>query len=319
MAISKTIVEEHGGKIGVNSSVGQGSTFWFELPVQQQSHQKTVIRKNVPAEHKVLLVEDDQHLCAVLSEALASEGFRVDEAPTLKQAMEYLTSQQDLPAVILLDIHLPDGNGLELLQQMRKQAETSSIPVVIITGSEMNRGEYSDPLLIDWIKKPFDIQRLLSAVKIAISSRAPGRARVLVVDDDAPTRELIKQQLQSFDIECLEAKDGIGAVHLARINDPDLIILDLAMPHPNGFEVVEILRQEKNQTTPLLVYTARDLTNDDKDKLTLGLSAYLTKSRTSEEQFLDTVKTLLNGLIPGAKKENGTVASSVPAAGRKDN
>jgi len=305
LTISKAIVEQHGGKIGIDSTFGQGSTFWFELPVQPRK--KPVVRKSLPAKHKVLLVEDDHHLCLVLSEALASEGYQVDEASSLKEATEYLSSQ-DMPALILLDIQLPDGNGLELLQQLRKQALTNSIPVVIITGSETSAGEYADPFLIDWIKKPFEIERLLGSLKLATSDRTPGRTRVLVVDDDAPTRELIKQQLQSFDIEFLEAPDGFGAVHLARTNNPDLIILDLTMPKPDGFDVVQILRDEKNQTTPLLIYTSRDLTNEDKEKLTLGLSAYLTKSRTSEEQFLNTVKNLLNGLLPGMKKENEKVA-----------
>ena len=308
LTISKTIVEQHGGKIGVDSEVGIGSVFWFELPVTKQP-KRSIIRKNIPEQHKVLLVEDDHNLCSVLSEALATEGYRVDETSALKQASEYLETQE-IPSVILLDIHLPDGNGLELLQKLRQQVQTSFIPVVIITGSDLNPGEYTDPLLIDWIKKPFDIQRLLNALKLAINPRKPGRPRVLVVDDDAPTRELIKQQLQSFDVECLEANDGIDAIHLARNIKPDLIILDLTMPYADGFKVVEILREEKNTTTPLLIYTAQDLSNDDKDKLRLGLSAYLTKSRTSEEQFLNTVKTLLNGLIPSTKIETIPIVSS---------
>jgi CheY-like chemotaxis protein len=74
------------------------------------------------------------------------------------------------------------------------------------------------------------------------------------------------------------------------------------MPSPDGFDVVQILRREKAKSTPLLVYTARDLNQSDKENLTLGLSAHLTKSRTSEQEFLDTVKNLLNGLVSEHQK-----------------
>ena len=303
--ICKSIVEQHGGVIGAQSLKGSGSTFWFELPVTKAAPlkllQKLESQTFAPNQSEkslctVLLVEDDDHLRIVLSESLKNEGFSIIGVSNLKEARSYLS--YNVPGIVLLDIQLPDGNGLDLFHSLRNKESTNQVPVVVITGTDKESGQYADPLLVDWIKKPFDTPRLLHALQLAFKNRSPGKARVLIADDDQLTRELVKQQIDLFDVECIEAADGITAVHLARTQKPDLIILDLAMPSLDGFEVVNILRCEvKSQSTALLVYTARDLTEEDKNKLTLGLSYFLTKSRTSEEEFVRTVKALLNGLI----------------------
>jgi len=293
LAISKAIVEQHSGRIGVKSAVGEGSTFWFELPCQKAV---LIINKTPDLGYKILLVEDDCDLRAWLGEMLAGEGFGVDEVGSLKEAEKYLAAEPSVD-VILLDILLPDGNGLNLLHKLRQSAKTENIPVIVLSGRDPSLGMYAHPLLIDWVRKPVDQQRLLGALKLAVRVRAPGRARVLVIEDDQPTRALIRQVLTALDVEYFEAADGTDAINLARSEEPDLIILDLAVGLPDEFGVVEILRREKSQSVPLLVYTARDLNEDDKQRLTLGLTAHLTKSRTSEKEFLRTIKNLLDGLV----------------------
>lgn len=127
---------------------------------------------------------------------------------------------------------------------------------------------------------------------------ADQKASVLVVEDDQAVREMIKQQISQFDVVIHEAEDGQRAVELATSVSPDLIILDLALPVADGFEVVSVLREvQATRTIPMVVYTARDLTSDDKTRLTLGLTQHLTKATTSEADFVKAVKTLLNGLV----------------------
>lgn len=297
LAISKAIVELHQGTIGVESNFGQGSTFWFELPgCRVASAPLPALSKAIHSGPMVLIVEDDEKLCELLEIMLGEQRFNVVRAGTIQEATELLESGSN-PDVIILDIILPDGNGLMFMDRLRQNSQTESTPIVILSGREADLGTYGHPLLIDWIKKPFEENRLLSAISLAVRKRTKGTARVLIVEDDEPTREIIKQNLESLQIECLEAADGIAAVHLAREKDPDLIVLDLGMPCLDGFEVVEILRNEKNRATPLIVYTARDLSDEDKKELSLGLTAHLIKSRTSEDQLIDTIKTMLNGLL----------------------
>ena len=127
-----------------------------------------------------------------------------------------------------------------------------------------------------------------------VQSTSP--VKILLVEDDQATREVLRQQLSALNVTYLEADDGAEALHLARQEKPDLIILDLVIPPPDGFDVVETLRKEHNGVKRLVVYTASDITDIQKEQLKLGLTTYLTKSRTSPEEFLTAVRNILNGL-----------------------
>jgi DNA-binding response OmpR family regulator len=98
-------------------------------------------------------------------------------------------------------------------------------------------------------------------------------------------------------VECLEACDGLQAIDIARKEEIDLLILDVGLPLLDGFEVVKVLRDGKTKHLPLLVYTHRDLNKDDRKKLSLGLTSYLEKSRTANEDLVKCLKDLLNGLL----------------------
>jgi PAS domain S-box-containing protein len=117
--------------------------------------------------------------------------------------------------------------------------------------------------------------------------------KVLVVEDDLSTRELIIHQLKSLGLECLVASDGDAAIEITNIKKPDLIVLDVGVPKTDGFEVIKELRKGSARATPLVIYTSRDLEEEERSRLTLGPTRHLIKSRTSEEGLLDAVKELL--------------------------
>jgi two-component system OmpR family response regulator len=120
--------------------------------------------------------------------------------------------------------------------------------------------------------------------------------RVLLVDDDASLRTVLAARLRALGAECVEAADGAAAILLAREQPPDLVVLDVSMPRPDGFEVVDILRREAAQATPLLVYTGMELEPEARARLTLGETRLLTKARASEEDFVIAVRALLAGI-----------------------
>ncbi|MBX9687095.1 MAG: CHASE3 domain-containing protein [Candidatus Obscuribacterales bacterium] len=301
LAICKALVEQHGGSIGVESERGQGARFWFKLPVEEEyvklDHSSTPASSRLAHGQTVLLVEDDPSITELIKMSLLDEGFSVESVKALSEARLALERNSRIMAVVL-DIGLPDGNGLELIDSLTASGRT--IPVVVIT-AQQSQSAYSNPLLIDWIRKPLEEDRLLRAVQLCVQKRSPGPARVLIVEDDESTREVIMQELASLKIEILIAGTGEEAISKSREMNPDLIVLDLGLPGLDGFGVVTVLRHDAAlKNTPLIVYTARDLNEEDKRNLSLGLTSYLTKSRTSESEFLVNVRNLLNGLLSGA-------------------
>jgi signal transduction histidine kinase/DNA-binding response OmpR family regulator/CHASE3 domain sensor protein len=296
LAITKAIVEQHGGSIAVDSVVGKGTTFWFEMPCRFEQVDSTVGPLPETDESHVrpaLLIEDDDSIAAVLEAHIVQDGFHVVRANTLARARALL--EQCRPLVIILDLNLPDGDGLDLLPILSADEDKRDTPVVIVTGcDEHGASRFAHPALIDWIKKPFDEARLHAALRFA--KQRIGPAQVLIVEDDPSTREVLKQQLDILNVKCIEAVNGAQAL-AASSENPDLIILDLSIPPPDGFAVVDALRKSKLGMTPLIVYTASDLTEEQKSRLKLGLTAHLTKSATTQEQLVGMVREFLNGLM----------------------
>jgi PAS domain S-box-containing protein len=311
LVISRSIIEQHGGTIGVNSEPGLRTQFWFELPLAPAERTSLPPVPTTRA-HTVLLVEDDDDLADILTILLSKEGYHTVHASSIDDAWRIVI--QSRPSAMLLDLLLPDGSGLELINRLRAHDRTRTLPVVILSGREPE-GAVLNSGLIDWLTKPFDEQRLYRALRRAV--RTPGSPRALVVDDDTATRTILVTRLRALGIDCIEAMDGLEALRVVREQVPDLIVLDVGMPGMDGFEFVRTLRQEQARAVPLVVYTGRDLTAAERKVLTLGPSFHLTKARVSEDEFVRIVREVLEGLLPRAGGAGGGfVGDGGPAAGR---
>ncbi len=293
LAISQSIVEQHGGRIEVHSDPGQGSIFTFAIPaVSMDSSSVPTVRDE--SRHSVLMVTADEPLHGLLRGLLKSEGYRVLRTACLQEARRMI--EAGAPDALVLDNQVPDGNVLELVQHLREEPSTHQLPILVVSPHLPESEGLLAPLGVNWLVKPFDETRFLNTLRFAL--REPGKARVLVVDDDPSLRHILCTVLERMGVQCLEASDGDKAVALAREKPPDLIILDVNLPRMDGFEVVDLLRQGKSRTTPLIVFTGRELTLEDQRQLTLGTTCHLHKSRSSEEEMARIVKEFLNGLLP---------------------
>ncbi len=293
LAISKAIVEQHGGSIGVNSEVGLGSTFWFELPMTE-----SFIPHSNTEGQTILIVEDDLVVARAFRRQLEHEGYKLVHASTLAEAKMVIASTQVFSAIVL-DMMLPDGSGYDLIDHVHTSIRSTLIPIVVLSATERDARANNIPELVDWLMKPFDMSRLANTLRWVLRDKT--RPRVLVVEDDPSFRNLVARQLENQGAEVVLASTGDEGLRLARASVPDLVVLDVGLPRMDGFAFVAAMRGDRLRGVPLIVYTGRDLTDPDRDALRLGITRFLTKSRSSEAEFARHVRELLRS-PPGSSR-----------------
>jgi len=303
LAITKALVEQHQGKIGIISKENQGSTFWFELPLvnAEVPMQEDALADATTSEKPLLLlVEDDVALSTLLTFSL-QDTYQVKHAGSVQAACKALKHSK--PKAILLDLHLPDGHGDDLIDKMKNSDDTKNIPIVAMSGEENKMRNLSQPVIIDFLKKPFDEATLRQALTRAQEYRAEKTAHFLVAEDDELTVALLKEQIERLGHTCRTVRTGEEALESIQHDQIDLLVLDLGMPGVGGAGVIEALKHAGSDV-PLIVYTARDLSSSEKRNLSLepfGATKHLTKSVDTEENFLNAVKDMLNRLPAQAK------------------
>ena len=206
------------------------------------------------------------------------------------------------PAAITLDILLPDLDGWEVLNRLKHDEATSSIPVIVI--SVVDNPELGIALgALDYFVKPVPAKELITRLRrFHFGSNGAGdKTQVLVVDDERANRDWLTQVLEPAGFGVIPAVGGREAIELARSRRPDLVLLDLMMPEVSGFDVVEAIRSDKAlASTPIMVLTAKDLTEADKRQLNGRVSNILHRGSTGAS---DLVSLLRQVIAPEARKQ----------------
>ncbi|MGH7537028.1 MAG: response regulator [Gemmatimonadales bacterium] len=271
LALTRKLVELHGGRIHVESEVGRGSTFRIVLPFRAAARVAPVLAAPsvVPrgeAGPLVLVVEDDLHAGDLLGHYLKEAGYRVAHAASGAQGIALARSLR--PDAITLDILLPGEDGLAILGQLKGSPETQAIPVVVVSITDHRELGFSLGA-VDWLMKPVQRDGFLVAVRRALGTVAPGGTpSVLVIDDEPATVELLTDLLTSQGFRALAEPDGRRGIETALARRPDVIVLDLVMPGLTGFEVVQELRDHpEGRNIPILIFTGKELTAEDRSRL----------------------------------------------------
>lgn len=295
LSISKRFCEMLGGNITVSSELGQGSEFVVRLPITLQAIETT--SENLAASSAVrnsngtiLVIDDEESSRAILRTFLNKEGYRVE---TSSNGEDGLRMARELkPNAITLDVMMPGKDGWEVLAQLKSSPELMDIPVIMLTMSGDRQIGYALGAS-DFLNKPIDRSNLAAIMRKYRLETA--MQQILVVEDEANNREMVRRMLDREGCTVTEAENGKVALDKLKYYTPDLILLDLMMPQMDGFEFLTHLRNHPRwRAIPIIVITAKVLTGEERKHLNTQVQRILEKGEYSQEMLLQELRSLLD-------------------------
>jgi PAS domain S-box-containing protein len=291
LAISRRFCQLMGGDVDVASEVGTGSTFTVRLPADGPVEATPLADAATPARAggaagTVLVIDDDASARDLVTRFLEKQGLEVIGAADGAAGLQAARARR--PHVITLDVVMPGLDGWAVLTALKGDPVTAEIPVVMLSVVDEKNLAFALGAS-DYLTKPIDRDRLTMVLRKY--ERAGARRRVLVVEDDSFTRAALRRAMESEGWEVVEAEHGRIALERSADRVPDLVLLDLMMPEMNGFEFLEALRaRESWRAVPVVVITAKELTDEDRRRLNGGVERVVAKGGRGLEALAAVVR-----------------------------
>jgi CheY-like chemotaxis protein len=294
LPLSRKFAQMLGGDVYVRSEIGQGSIFFASIPTAFSGETESIFTLEHeapigPAGLPVLVVEDNREELFIYERSLSGTRFQIVPAKTLKDARKALRSVR--PIAIVLDVLLRGEHSWELLEELRRDPATATIPILVVTIVD-NRDKALALGADSFHAKPVNRVWLLDRLN-EIADRS-ARKRLLLVDDDEASRYVLRAALGRSDFEISEATGGQDGFRKAHDENPAVIVLDLGMPDLSGFEVLAKLKADaRTAEIPVIIHTSKVLDDHERELLSQAV-AVVSKESASREDLLESLSRAFN-------------------------
>lgn len=327
LSISRELARLLGGRITLESSLGEGSIFTLSLPraydAAQVASRETPApapqispQSDTPSERRLshvpasieddrdhlagtrrllLVVEDDDRFAAIVRDLSRELGFQCIVAGTAQEALKL--AKRHRPSAVVLDVGLPDQSGLTVLDVLKRDDDTRHIPIHVVSAEDHSQTALSLGA-IGYLVKPVKREDLAEVLRTLEDKLTRTVRRVLIVEDDVVQRDAVSRLLASGDVETVGVGTAAECLEQLRSQTFDCMVLDLTLPDASGFSLLETLSREGGHGfPPVIVYTGRDLSPDHEQQLRRYSSSIIIKGAKSPERLLDEVSLFLHQVV----------------------
>ena len=255
-----------------------------------------------PARRTVLVIEDDERFALVLCELVHQLGFQCLVALEAEDGLDL--ARRHRPDGVVLDVLLPDHSGLVVLDALKHAPETRHIPVHVVSVDDYER-VVLEMGAVAFLRKPVNREHLLAALRRVDPSSKEGKSRVLVVEGDESHRETLENIIADEDVEITRVSSAEQALERLGDTDFDCMVVDLSVPRVSGYDLLERMAVRGRTRPPVIVYTGRDVSHEEEERLLRSRSSIVLKHARSPERLLDQVTLFLHRVeerLPGERQ-----------------
>lgn len=289
LSIVKQIVKRLHGEVGFHDAPGGGTLFYVELPAAEQAADWEVDDDAVPGSIRILICEDDRETALAMRKRLGQAGFAVDVTYTAAAARSRAAAE--FYAAVLIDLQLPDDDGVSLILNLRAQKRYHDTPILVVSIDPIRgRDDVRSAKInvLSWFSKPVDFRQLILVLNKSIASETHKRPCILHVDDDRNVLNLVANAFSSL-ADVISVDSLKSARRAILTNHIDMALLDISIGTKSGLDLLPDLHDDGGNPIPVIILSARETLIPADGKI----EVVLTKSQASLKGLVEIVCTRL--------------------------